>query len=94
MLKEAGEVGNTWMRVTIRVIGSFRSLRRAGDTVIAVTLPPGSSVADALRAVGVGDDEPWNASIDGQLVDAERALQDGDLLFVFTQIGGGASRAS
>jgi len=51
-------------------------------------------VADALRAVGVGDDEPWNASIAGQLVDAERVLQDGEELSVFTQIGGGASRAT
>jgi len=82
------------MRVTIRVIGSFRSLRRAGEEPTAVALPRGSSVADALRAVGVGDDEPWNASIAGQLVDAERVLQDGEELFVFTQIGGGASRAT
>jgi sulfur carrier protein ThiS len=78
------------MRVTVRVMGAFRDSPREGERSHAVELPQGSRVVDALRAIGVGDDEAWNAAIDGQLVEAEHVLQDGEALFVFTPLAGGA----
>ncbi len=78
------------MWTPLRVMGQFRNAPRAGERSAVVDLCCGSRVIDALRAVGVGDDEPWNASIAGQLLEAERMLRDGDSLFVFTPLAGGA----
>ena len=78
------------MRVTVRVMGAFRDALHEGERSHGVELCQGSRVIDAIRAIGVGDDEAWNAAIDGQLVEAEHVLQDGDALFVFTPLGGGA----
>jgi len=79
------------MRVVVRVMGSFRNAPHTGVRSIVVEVAHGSRVIDALRAAGIGDDEPWNATIAGQLVEAEWTLQDGDALFVFTPLAGGAS---
>jgi len=78
------------MRLTVRLMGSFRDSLNEGERFRAIELREGSCVIDALRTIGVGDDEPWNASIEGQLVEAEYVLQDGDALFVFTPLAGGA----
>jgi len=79
------------MRVAVRVMGSFRNAPRAGERSIVVKVIHGSRVADVRRAVGIGDDESWNTSIAGQLVEAEHMLQDGDALFVFAALADGAS---
>lgn len=77
------------MRITIKMMGQLRGLQSEGQSTVTLELRPGSTVADALRAVGVPDDEPWNASVAGQLVYAEHPLEEGDSLLVFTPIAGG-----
>jgi sulfur carrier protein ThiS len=79
------------MQVTVEVMGPIRSHLRQRRGTAVVTLPPDATVADALRAVGVPEDERWNASVDGQLVDATHPLKDGDRLLVFAPIAGGAA---
>ncbi|HYM92331.1 MAG TPA: MoaD/ThiS family protein [bacterium] len=79
------------MRVAIQAMGSVRTRSFTGQGGTVVELPEGSKVIDALRAVGIADDELWNASVDGQLVEAERVLRDGDVLLVFTPIAGGTA---
>lgn len=78
------------MRVTIKLMGPLRSRFPTGGGSGTVELRPGGTVADALRAVGVPEGEPWNASIAGQLVEADRPLRDGDELLAFPPIAGGA----
>jgi sulfur carrier protein ThiS len=78
------------MRVTVTVMGTFRGRLPSERGGAAVELDPGGTVADALRAVGMADDEHWNASIAGQLVGADHTLREGDALLVFTPIAGGA----
>lgn len=70
-------------------MGLLRGLQSEGQSTVTLDLQPGSTVADALRAVGVSDDEQWNASIAGQLVYAEHPLEEGDSLLVFAPIAGG-----
>jgi sulfur carrier protein ThiS len=77
------------VRVTVSVMGRFRSRLAAGRGGVVVELPQGSTVGDALRAIGMAESEPWNASIDGRLVESERLLRDGEELLVFTPIAGG-----
>ncbi|MDR7543777.1 MAG: MoaD/ThiS family protein [Armatimonadota bacterium] len=76
------------MQVTVEVMGPIRSHLPQRRTAV-VSLPPDATVADALRAVGVPEDERWNASVEGQLVDATHPLRDGDRLLVFAPIAGG-----
>jgi len=78
------------MRAAVRVIGPFRNVPHGAARLVAVDLAPGSRVIDAIRAVGIRDDEPWNASVTGRLVDGEQALRDGDEILVFPPLGGGA----
>ena len=77
------------MRVTVEVLGHIRNLLPEGESSASLDLPEGSTVGDALRAIGVPDGEQWNAGVDGQLVDAHTALKEGNRLLVFTPIGGG-----
>ncbi len=78
------------MRITIEVMIPFRNRLPKGERSTTLELCPGSTVADALRAVGVPDDEPWSASIAGQLVEDTHPLGEGDLLLVFAPIAGGS----
>ncbi len=78
------------MRVTIEVIGSLPSHLPKGQSTASFELRAGSTVADALHALGVPDEVPWNASIAGRLVEAEHPLKEGDLLVVFAPIAGGS----
>ena len=81
------------MRVTIKVMGSLPSHLSEGQSIATLELRGGSTVADALRAVGVPDGVQWNASIAGQLVEADHPLKEGDALLVFTPIAGGSARS-
>ena len=77
------------MKVTIRPIGPLRRHLEGDSKSTEVTLPEGSTVADALTAIGIGADAQWNASIGGQLVYRDAEVSDGDDLLVFAPIAGG-----
>lgn len=70
-------------------MGGFRCRLSAGRDGRVLELPEGSTVGDVLRAIGMAEDESWNASVDGRLVEGERILRNGEELFVFTPIAGG-----
>ncbi len=78
------------MRITIEVMIPLRNRLPQGGRITTLELHPGGTVADALRAVGVPEGEPWNASIAGQLVAATHPLKEGDFLLVFPPIAGGS----
>lgn len=80
------------MQVTVEVMGPLRIRLPEGQRVTTLWLSPGSTVADALRAAGVPENEQWNASIAGRLVGAEHPLSEGNHLLVFAPIAGGRSR--
>lgn len=78
------------MRITIEVLSPLRHRLPQDGRTTTIELHPGGTVADALRAVGVPDDEAWSASIAGQLAAATHPLKEGDLLLVFAPIAGGS----
>lgn len=78
------------MRVTVEVMGRFRGRASTGREAVVVEIPEGSTVLHAVRAIGLADDEEWNASLEGRLTEEECVLQDGQTVFVFTAIAGGA----
>lgn len=70
-------------------MGPLRSRLPEGEMTTTLLLSPGSTVADALRVAGVPEEEQWNASIAGRLVEAGHPLNEGDSLLVFAPIAGG-----
>lgn len=77
------------MRVTIEAVGPIRRFLEKGASPVSLDLPRGSTVSDALHAIGVPDSQGWNASIEGQLVYSDRELQEGECVLVFSPITGG-----
>jgi sulfur carrier protein ThiS len=77
--------------VTVEALGPIRRLLPGEDKSAEVDVPEGSTVGEALAAAGVPSGEPWNAGIEGEIVYAERVLEDGDKLLLFSPISGGAN---
>ncbi|PZC49705.1 MAG: ThiS family protein [Chloroflexi bacterium] len=80
------------MQVTVEILGSSELLLPEGETRTTIDLAAGSTVQDAMRALGAKDGGTWNASIDGQLVYAETPLEDGAQMLIFAAIQGGDRR--
>ena len=77
------------MNVTIQPIGPLRKHLDEGTSTATVNVPKGSTVIDALAAIGISEDTQWNASVNGQLVYRDTAISDQDHLLVFSPIEGG-----
>jgi len=83
------ERGSLHMHVTVEPLGNVRRYVSGSGSSVALDVPAGSKVRDALAAVGIPAGVLWNASIGGRLVYADTALVDGDRVLVFSPIGGG-----
>ncbi|KRT68773.1 MAG: sulfur carrier protein ThiS [Candidatus Rokubacteria bacterium CSP1-6] len=55
----------------------------------ALEVADGSTVADAVRLLGIPDDMPFVAMIDGRDSALDRPLGDGDVLSLFPPLAGG-----
>ena len=55
----------------------------------ALEVADGSTVADAVRLLGIPDDMPFIAMIDGRDSALDRPLGDGDVLSLFAPLAGG-----
>jgi sulfur carrier protein ThiS len=78
--------------ITVELLGPLRKHLPKGQDSARVSLGAGCTVGDALHAIGVPDEEPWSASIAGQLVEPPYVLGEGDRLLVFAPIEGGCGR--
>ncbi len=67
----------------------MRRFLSEGEGTMAVDLPAGTTVRDALDTLGVPPAEQWNAAVGGQLVYAGTELTEGDRLLVFPPLAGG-----
>ena len=86
---ETSQPGKNVVQVTIETLGPLRKYLPENESSTTVTLPEGTTVGDALRAIGIPLGAAWNAGIEGQLVYADRVLEEGDRLLAFAPIGGG-----
>ncbi len=77
--------------ITVELLGPLRKHLPKGQDSAHVSLNKGATVGEALHAVGVPDEEPWSASVKGQLVDSPYVLAEGDRLLVFAPIEGGCA---
>jgi sulfur carrier protein ThiS len=63
---------------------------KTGDTVKEVCLNGDRTVEDALEAAGLEYDETSRLRVNGQTVDLDDELEDGEILTVGRKIKGGA----
>ena len=76
--------------VTLRLYGLGRELGHAGGTPVARSYPPGATVGEALRDLGIAHEAEVSVLIGGRVVSAERTLESGDELLVVPPLVGGS----
>lgn len=80
------------MRLEVRLFAGLRE--RAGAAAVTLELPPGASVADALRAMGdLTTGIPVVMAVNREYADETRPLEDGDELALIPPVSGGAERS-
>ncbi len=78
------------INVRVRLFGDLRKyVSRDSPEMQTVSLPAGSRVTDVLATLGVAPDEELTPGLNGQQVDRETLLNDGDELLVFGPMEGG-----
>jgi molybdopterin converting factor small subunit len=77
------------MTIQIKLFAGLREFLPEGAFPYPADLPPGSTVADALRALRVPRDKPTILLVNGRHASIEHVLSDGDILSVFPPVAGG-----
>lgn len=77
------------MQIIVEVLNSADKVLPEGGKLATVDLPDGATVGDAMKALGTSDRAQWNAAVNGVLVYADTALNEGDRILVFAPIQGG-----
>lgn len=77
------------MRITLEMHGALQRFNAGGQRRAVMEVPEGISVRELLASRGMDLDAPWNAALDGALVDDSAQLAEGAHLIVFEPIAGG-----
>jgi len=80
------------VRVTVRLLGSFRSLLAeldAGPDGISLAVAEGATVAELLAGLPVPAGSAHTALVNGRHAECNQVLRDEDELSVFPAVGGG-----
>ena len=83
------EHGDDEVKIHVEVRGALRSYLPSNEYVMDLDMPPGASVGDAVKRLGLPIEMGWNASVRSRLVSDKELLQDGDHVMLFEVIGGG-----
>lgn len=82
------------MRVEVRLYGALRRYRPAGATAsslsFVVELPPGATVDDLSRQLGILEGFVSAAAVNDEAVESSAVLRDGDRLGLFPPSAGGS----
>ncbi len=78
------------MRVPVRLHASLRKYLPpdAADDTVVVELEVGSTVAQAIAALGIPADHAKIAIVDGKQVEPDTGLQDGQQLSLYPPLAG------
>lgn len=83
------------MKVEVHLFATLRQYLPSGsrDTgILALEVPPGSTVADVVQALGIPADISWVAVVDGEDARPERRLAPGQVVSIFPPLAGGGAR--
>jgi sulfur carrier protein ThiS len=75
------------VRISVRVYGGLRG--HGASKALQVDALDDATVADVVEALDLRPGEIWLATLDGQLVEMDHALQPGDELTLVPPVGGG-----
>ena len=82
------------MRVIVEMYGVLRGRAESGEAKMEVEVVEGTTVGELVAQLGVSENEPWIASLDGKLVEDARPLVDGCRLVVLPPMEGGRASAN
>jgi sulfur carrier protein ThiS len=77
------------MVVQVRAAGHLFYRMPGQQSEMQVNIAPGEAVADLLTQLGLTRKQVWIIRINGQNVDVEHPLADGDSVELFPLVGGG-----
>lgn len=77
------------MRVEVRLLLSFEEKTPHGSTPFDLELPPGSTVAQALKSLSIPVSAPKVIIVNGRVANPDRELIEGDQITVFPPVEGG-----
>ena len=75
------------MRVVVEMFGFL--LPHVTNRTAELDVPEGITVGEVVRRLGIGEQHPWTASLEGKLVDPGLVLVAGAHILVFPPIAGG-----
>lgn len=76
------------MKINLTLHGILRDyLPKEAKGKITLDMPAGATIADALQALDI--DRTINGTVNGEEVETDHVLQDGDKVQLFRPIGGG-----
>ena len=81
--------GEGTISITLRPQGEVGARFGLGRDRIAITTRPGTTIGALFRELGVPEGEIWLCARNGVLAARTDALEDGDLLEVFSPVAGG-----
>jgi len=76
------------MTVTVET-GKWSALYGVKESLITLGMSLGSTVIDAIEAIGLPEEEAGMLIIEGKAVEKDYALSDGDKLKIFPMVFGG-----
>lgn len=79
------------MKVAVRLFATLQAYLpgEAGGDSATLDLPEGSTVADAMRSLGIPADLEGLTVVNGRDAPPDQVLTDGDVLSVFPPLAGG-----
>lgn len=75
--------------IKVKAFGGLNIYLPGGRDEVSLNVARGSLVRDVLRRAGIPEEEIWLVSIDNQIVNPDREVEDGDEVTVFAPVGGG-----
>jgi hypothetical protein len=77
------------MEIRIRIYGDLRKFVRSGRRSVALELPSGATVGDAVKAVGIPPEAPRVTLLGGRRAPDAAALNPDWELVLFSPVAGG-----
>ena len=77
------------MEITVRLFGRLRRYLESGQDEITVQLDGQNTVNSVIQILGIEDTEVWMARTNGRAVPKDTLLQQGDVVELYSVIGGG-----
>ena len=77
------------MEITVKLFGRLRRYLESGQDEITVQLDGQNTVNSVIQILGIEDTEVWMARTNGRAVPKDTLLQQGDVVELYSVIGGG-----